>query len=180
MKKLILVLMSIFVLIGCTTSNSPTKRTEEFLTRYQSLSDEVLSDLDLSAETENLGSTNTKTYKDVITRQYQNLKYEITDENVNGDEAVVTAKVTVYDLYKTMKDSESYRTTNPTEFQENGMNSQNKFLEYELDQMLKTNDTIDYTIDFYLEKVDDTWQMKELSNTTKEKIHGTYNYDLEQ
>ncbi len=180
MKKLILVLASVMLLIGCT-NNSPTKRTEEFLTKYQSLSDDVMSDLDLSAETENLGSTSTATYKDVIKRQYQNMKYEITNETVNGDEAIVTAKITVYDLYKVRSESQTYMMTNPTEFNdETGTYSQNKFREYELSKMLKTNNTIDYTIDFYLEKVDDTWTMKELSNTTKEKLHGIYNYESEQ
>lgn len=180
MKKLILVLISTILLIGCT-SNSPTKRTEEFLTKYQSLSDEVMSDLDLSAETENLGSTYTNTYKDVMKRQYQNMKYEITNETVNGDEAIVTAKVTVYDLYKTRGESQTYMSTNPTEFNDElGVYSQDKYREYELDKMLKTDYTIDYTIDFYLEKVDDTWTMRELSNSQKEKLHGIYNYELEQ
>ncbi len=179
MKKLVLVLLGIFCLVGCTSMNTPTKKTEELLMKYQSLSDDVLSDLDLSAEAENLGSTNTQTYKDVMTRQYQDLKYEITDENINGDEAIVTAKVTVYDLYKTMKEAQTYSDQNTAEFQTNGTYDQSKFFTYELDQMLKTDDTIDYTIDFYLEKVDNEWQIKELSNSIKEKLHGTYDYESE-
>ncbi len=179
MKKIVLVLLGIFSLIGCTTMNTPTKKTEELLMRYQSLSDDVLSDLELSAETENLGSTNTQTYKDAITRQYQNMKYEITNESINGDEAVVTAKITVYDLYKTMKESQNYATLNPSEFETNGAYDQSKFLTYELDQMLKGEDTIEYTVDFYLEKVDEEWRVKELSNIVKEKLHGIYNYESE-
>ncbi len=177
MKKIIVVLLSIVTLFGCTTMNTPTKKTEEFLTRYQSLNDAVLTDLDLSAETENLGSTNTKTYKDVITRVYQNMKYEVTNEKIEGDEAIVTAKVTVYDLYKARTESEGYLRDHAEEFQENGVYSQDKFVEYELDKMMKTEETIDYTIDFSLEKVEDEWKVKELSTTTKEKLHGLYNYE---
>lgn len=176
MKKLVLVLLGIFMVVGCS-ANTPKSKTEEFLMRYQSLSDEVLSDLDLSAEAENLNPTNTKTYVDVIKRQYQNIKYEITNETINGNEAVVTAKITVYDLYKSMKESQDYMTEDETKFQENGVYSQDMFMEYQLDKMLKTDTTVDYTIDFYLEKIDDAWYMKELSNTTKEKLHGIYNYD---
>lgn len=166
-------------MVGCSIMNTPTKKVEEFLMSYQTLSEDVISDLELSAEMENLNSTNKVTYMDAIQRNYKNLKYEITNENVNGDEAVVTAKITVYDLYKAMKESNNYLTDNSTEFEVNGVYDQNKYREYEINQMLKTNDTVDYTINFNLQKVDDEWVLIEPDNTVKEKIHGIYNYELE-
>ena len=78
-----------------------------------------------------------------------------------------------------MKDSNDYLVDNSSEFEVNGTYDQNKFREYELNEMLKTKYTIDYTIDFYLEKVDDEWNIIEPSNTVKEKLHGTYNYEME-
>ncbi len=179
MKKILSILLIVFILVGCNMSNTPTKKVEEFLMSYQTLSDDVVSDLELSSEMENLSSTNKVTYMDVMQRNYKNLKYEITNEDVNGDEAVVTAKITVYDLYKTMKESNDYLTDNSTEFEVNGVYDQNKYREYELDQMLKTNNTVDYTINFFLSKVDDEWVLNEPDNIIKEKIHGIYNYELE-
>lgn len=179
MKKILSFLLIVFALVGCNMMNTPTKKVEEFLMSYQTLSDDVVSDLELSSEMENLSSTNKITYMDVMQRNYKNLKYEITNENVNGDEAVVTAKITVYDLYKAMKESNDYLTDNSTEFEVNGVYDQNKYREYELNQMLKTNYTVDYTINFNLSKVDDEWVLNEPDNVVKEKIHGVYNYELE-
>lgn len=179
MKKILSILLIVFVLVGCNMMNTPTKKVEEFLMSYQTLSDDAVSDLELSSEMENLSSTNKITYMDVMQRNYKNLKYEITNEDVNGDEATVTAKITVYDLYKVMKESNDYLTDNSTEFEINGVYDQNKYREYELDQMLKTNYTVDYTISFNLSKVDDEWVLNEPDNVVKEKIHGVYNYELE-
>ncbi len=179
MKKVLSFLLIVFLMVGCNMMNTPTKKVEEFLMSYQTLSEDVVSDLELSAEMENLSSTNKITYMDVMQRNYKNLKYEITNENVNGDEAVVTAKITVYDLYKAMKESNDYLTDNSTEFEVNGVYDQNKYREYELNQMLKTNYTVDYTISFNLSKVDEEWVLNEPDNVVKEKIHGIYNYELE-
>ena len=179
MKKLISILLMFFALVGCNMMNTPTKEVEMFLTKYQTLSDDVLADLELSVESENLNSTNKVTYMDVMKRSYQNLKYEVTDEKINGDEATVTVKVTVYDLYKAMKESNDYLIDNSTDFETDGVYDQNKFREYELNEMLKTKYTIEYAIDFYLQKVDDEWHVLEPSNTIKEKLHGTYNYESE-
>ena len=179
MKKILSIILMAFILVGCNMSNTPTKKVEEFLMSYQTLSDDVISDLELSTETENLTSTNKTTYMDVMQRNYKNLKYEITDEKVNGDEATVTAKITVYDLYKAMKESNDYLNDNSTEFEIDGTYDQNKYREYELNEMLKTNYTIDYTIDFNLKKIDDEWVLMEPDNITKEKIHGIYNYENE-
>lgn len=179
MKKILSILLIAFILVGCNMTNTPTKKVEEFLTGYQTLSDDVVSDLELSTEMENLTSTNKVTYMDAIQRNYKNLKYEITNEDVNGDEATVTAKITVYDLYKSMKESNDYLNDNSTEFEVNGVYDQNKYREYEINQMLKTNYTVDYTINFYLKKVDDEWVLTEPDTIVKEKIHGIYNYELE-
>ena len=179
MKKILSILLIGFTLVGCNMMNTPTKKVEEFLMSYQTLSDDVISDLELSTEMENLTSTNKVTYMDVMQRNYKNLKYEITDENINGDEAVVTAKITVYDLYKVMKESNNYLNDNSTEFEVDGVYDQDKYREYELNQMLKTNYTVDYTISFNLSKIDDEWVLTEPDNIVKEKIHGIYNYELE-
>ena len=179
MKKFLSFLLIIFTLVGCSMSNNPTKKVEEFLMSYQSLSDKVLSDLELSSEIEDLNSANKTTYMDVMRRNYQALKYEITNERINGDEAIITAKITVYDLYKVMKEANNYLIDNSTEFENNGVYSIDKFREYELDKMLKTDYTVSYTIDFYLVKSDDEWILTEPSKTVKEKIHGTYNYEEE-
>ena len=50
------------------------------------------------------------------------------------------------------------------------------FTDYKLEQLDKVNDTVDYTIDFTLTKVDNEWVVNELTNEQLEKIHGVYEY----
>lgn len=178
MKKIILVILSsILFITGCDTMNTPTKRTEEYLSKYTALDKDVVSDVDLMVETENLGEENSKTYKKVIERQLKDMKYEIVSEEVDGDTATVTAKITVYDLYKEKTDANTYYQENPTEFYDDDNKlDDDKYNKYSLDKMLKTKSTVDYTIEVDLAKVDDTWTIQDIDNTTKEKIYGLYNY----
>lgn len=179
MKRLVLVILSIVLLVGCscTLMSTPTKKTEEFLNNYKNLDEDVLSDLELSAEAEGLSTKNTETYKEIMKRQYQDMKYKIEKEDIEGDEATVTVAITVYDLYKVGKESDEYVTDNPEEFAENNVYSQDKVMEYKLERMKDTEKTVDYTLEFYLVKVDGEWVIQEPEATVKEKIHGLYDYE---
>lgn len=179
MKRLVLVILSIFLLIGCscTLMDTPTKKTEEYLNNYKNLDDDVLSDLNLSAEAEGLSTENTDLYKNVLKRQYQDLKYVVEKEEVDGDEATVTVKATVYDLYKASKEADEYLADNPEEFTDNDTYDKDMFMKYKLNKMKGTEKTVDYTIEFYLVKVDGEWVIQEPEATVKEKIHGLYDYE---
>ena len=179
MKKLTFIILSFMMLLGCSMNNSATKKTEEYLTKYQALSDEVLEDLEFNSEKESIGSNNVLTYQDVFKKQYQNLQYVIQNEQIEGDEAIVTVKITVYDFYKVKKEAEEFYKNNPEEVEENGIYKEESFIKYQLDKMMNTTYRVDYTIDFYLEKINDEWKVKELSDISKEKIHGLYNYESE-
>ena len=85
MKKLLLSLFALlFVVTGCSFSdmmNTPTKRVEEFLGKYQTMDSEVLRQLDDTINKDTTMSEDTKKdYKDVMKKQYQNLMYKIKDE----------------------------------------------------------------------------------------------------
>lgn len=180
MKKFLIVILmisSLFIFTGCDTTNTPTKRTEEYLSKYKGLDENVKSDIDLMTETENLSADNGKTYKKVIERQLSDMKYEIVSEEINGDKATVTAKITVYDLNKSKKDTETYYKTNPEEFFEDNTLNEDKYSEYQLKQMLEYSKTVDYTIEIDLTKVDDIWTVNDVDNTIKEKIYGLYDYE---
>lgn len=178
MKKILIsfFVLSLMFLTGCDTMNTPTKRAEEYLSRYNSLDEEVTSDIDLMVETENLNDDNSEIYRNTIERQLKDLKYEIVSEEINGDTATVTAKVTVYDLMKSKEESNAYYSENPTEFYTNDRLDNDKYSKYELENMLEFEDTIDYTIEIDLTRVDDVWTVNEVDNDVKEKIYGLYDY----
>ncbi len=177
MKKILLSFLMVFLLVGCSLSNTPSGKVEEYLNRYSSLSDDVLADMETTVLNENLSNENKDTYKEVLTRSYQNLKYEVKDESIDGDKAQVVVKITTYDLYKVDNDSLNYMNEHLEEFNDSNGNFDNDiYNKYRLGEMLKTKDTIEYEITFNLNKTDDEWILQEPDRETLEKIHGLYNY----
>lgn len=181
MKKVIVVVLSIFMIVGCSLlSSGPTKKTEEFFKKYQNLDDSVLKDLELVVEGTTLSTEKEKSdYTKAMKMQYSDLKYKITNEKINGDEAVVTAKISVYDFYKVQTEANKYKTTHESDFMTDNKFDEEKFMEYKLKQMMNTAERVEYTIDISLTKKDNEWTINELDKTTLEKIHGTYNYESE-
>ena len=160
MKKILLTIMSIFLLSACSLSNNPSSKVEAYLNQYNNLSDE-----------------NKKVYKDLLTKQYKNMKYEIKDKTINADEATVKVKITVIDYFKAQKESDDYLKENPSEFyDENQIFSDELFNTYKLKKMNEVKDTVDYDITFNLNKVDGQWKLESPDRIILEKIHGLYDY----
>lgn len=178
MKKIVALLLTIVLLSACSLYNTPKSKVKAFLNGYNSLSDEVVADLETKAGAENLSEENKKVYMDVLRRQYKDMKYEIISEDIDEDKATVKVKITVYDLYKLDKDTVNYVNNHYDEFiDENGVYSENKYNTYRLNEMIKTNDKVSYELDFYLNKVNDEWIIESPDRVSLEKIHGLYNYD---
>lgn len=181
MKRILLsflLLISLIVISGCEMDNTPTKKVENYLNNYKTLNEEVLTQLDDTINLDTVMTAEQKNnYKDVLKRQYQNLVYEVKDEVVNGDTATVTVEIEVYDYYKQNKESDTYYESNSDEFKdENGNVLETKYIDYRLDKLKNYNEKVKYTIDFYLEKVDKTWVMQDISEEVRQKIHGLYAY----
>lgn len=178
MKKFLVILSGLLLLVGCDFNNSPTKSTEEFLMKYQELDDAVLSDLELVIEGTTLTlDTHKEEYTKAMKMQYSDLKYEIIEEEVDGDEATVEVKISVYDFYKIQKDAETYKETHESEFLTDEVYDEAKFMSYKLKQMVNASDRVEYTIDINLTKEDNEWVVKSFDKDTLDKIHGTYNYE---
>jgi len=177
MKKIILVL-SVILLIGCSMSNKPSSKVEAFLNNYINLNDDVLMDIEQSAIKENLNNDDKNTYKDILSKQYEELKYEIKDESIDGNSAIVTVNINVYDFHKIEKESLEYLNTNLSEFYNNdGVFSNDLFNSYRVRKLNEAQDRIDYEIKFYLDKKNDEWVLNNPDRVTLEKINGFYNYD---
>lgn len=179
MKKFLLIIMTLFLLVGCeTVMNNPTKRVETFLNKYQTMDSEVLKQLDETLSNDvNLTESQKKDYKDLMKKQYQNLTYTIKDEEVNGDKATVKVEIEVYDFNKAMTKADDYLSENQDEFTDKNNNIDNeKFMDYKIKEMKNANDKVKYTIDFTLTKNNNKWQLDDIDEITRQKIHGIYNY----
>lgn len=122
MKKILKYLFTITLIIAlsaCSMGNTPTKKVENFLDKYKNNDTNVMSQLKEMINSDNLmDDTQKDTYSGIIKKQYSDLTYEIKNEKIDGNSAIVTAEIEVYDFYKANKDAEEYYNNNKSEFEE--------------------------------------------------------------
>ena len=177
-KKALLVVVVLFLVVGCgNMMNTPTKKVEDFLSKYQTQDKDVLDQLDdVIKEAGTMNDDQKEEYRDLMKKQYQNLSYKIKDETEDGDSATVQVEIEVYDYGKAISEAETYLTTNRDEFLDEDTQEidSEKFLNYKISQMKDTKDKIKYTINFTLTKVDDEWKLDDISDIDRQKLHGLY------
>lgn len=182
MKKILLVLTTLFLMTGCSLGgrmdNTPTKQVEKYLGEYQTLSSNVLSYLDSLVNLEDTFDMDQKTtYKDLLKKHYQDLTYKVKEETVNGDKATVEVEIEVNDYTKALSTAEEYKKTNESEFlDDNKVFDDKKYNDYKLRLLKETKDRVKYTIYFTATKVNGKWTLDQLSDSDEQKILGIYEY----
>ena len=182
MKKITIILSILLLTFGCglNLTLSPKEKVREFLTKYNNNDSEIIDELDDFVDTYEFNEKQKDKYKNILQKQYKDLKFDIIDENIKGDNATVDVKITVYDLYKAENSANLYLEEHPEKF--DGKDStfdKSLFNDYKLKLMDKTMETIDYNITFNLTKKDNVWDVDQLNESDLEKIHGVYNYENE-
>lgn len=197
MKKFFII-GSLFILLftGCTTANTPSKKVEEFLGKYQSMDSDVLTQLDnVVASDNNMSDEQKKDYKSLMERQYQNMSYKIKNEEINGDNSTVEVEIEVYDYATSITKSKKYYEEHKDELEDNDKDTTNnndnnnddndnvvediiesssKYIDYKIKQLKDVTDTVKYTITFNLHREDNTWKMDDISDIDRKKLHGLY------
>jgi hypothetical protein len=171
--------MGIFLITGCDNlMNTPTKKVELLLSKYQKKDEEVLKQLGDTLLTDAILDVDQKnTYKELLERQYGDLTYTIKDEAIDGKTAVVEVELGVYDYNKAISNSEDYLLNHQDEFKdENGTVSTTKYNDYKLKMIDEMKDRVTYTINFTLSKMDEECSVDDLTDTERMKIHGSYAY----
>ena len=171
MKKVFCILLSVFILTGCgKMNNTPTKKVEALLSKYQSNDSEVMNDLDnVLLMDSNFTDDERNDYKEFMKKHYQDMTYKIKNESIDGDSATVEVEVTVRNYSNAVNEANDYRLNNSSEFDET-----NTFATYRLGKLKDVTDTETYTIVFTLTKIDDEWQVNPLSTDDESKLNGLY------
>lgn len=181
MKKIVislLVTLSVLVLSACSLGNniSPKDTVKSFLDKYKNQDQEVIDDLEDTISSEYTGEYKER-YKELMINQYKNMDYQITDEVVDGNTALVTAEITVYDYSNAIDNANDYLTEHEDEFykdEKEKIVDNEKFLEYKLKLLENVSDKKTYSIEFSLTKEQDVWKLDSLTDTDIEKLHGIY------
>lgn len=183
MKKIIVFLL-LLLITGCSMglATTPKEKVKEFLDKYKNQDSEVLDNLDDIVSSEYSGSYADR-YKNIMKNQYKNMKYKITDEIIEGDDALVLAEITVFNYSSIIKSANEYLSDHKKEFLKDNINENSitsdsidsdKFLDYKFSLLENASDTKTYSLEFTLHKNDNTWEMDSLSENDIEKIHGLY------
>ena len=179
MKKILLIVLALFLVTGCDNlMNTPSKKVEYLLSKYQSNDNDVINQLDETLLTDAILSMEQKTrYKNVMERQYKDLTYTIKDEAIDGKTAVVEVEIEVYDYAKAVANTEEDLLTNSDIYKDStGEISTTLYNDAKLTTLENVSDRVTYTINFTLIKVDEEWIVDDLTETERMKIHGLYAY----
>lgn len=177
-KYLFLLITSILLLTGCAfLGNTPKDEVARFLNNYKNNSESVVDELNDYLKDQNLDEDTLEDYRELYLRQYSNLKYEIKDQKIDGNNATVEVQITVFDYYKTDKLTGDYFTANQADFvDDDGDIDFSKYFAYKIKKLLDTTDTVKYTLTLNLKKNDNKWEIEPLTNEELMKLHGTYEY----
>ncbi len=168
MKKIISIFIFLLLLVGCSLSNSPTSKVEELFSKYQRLDSDVRNGINDVVKDENLTDEQSTRYKKLLEKQYSNLSYDIKDEKIDGDNAVISTEIKVINYKKAINDTYNYYQGRDDYTVEEYNNTKLKNLE-------KEKEKVTYTIDFDVKKdKDGNWKIASLSNETIKKIQGMY------
>jgi len=176
MKKTIYIFIAL-LLIGCTNlSNTPIKKTEEFLKKYQTLDNEVMIDLSSVVNNElTFSEAQKEEYKKIMKKHYQNMTYEVKEDEIDGDVAEVTVEIEVTDFKRVLEEANIYLQEHPEEFYDDfGNYSITKYNDYKLKKLKEAKGKVKYTIEVELTKINDEWRVNSPDEEILDKINGIY------
>lgn len=179
MKRIIWVLLVIFCLTGCNNlMNTPTKKVEYLLSKYQSNDSDVLNQLDEAMLSDAILLPEQKErYKNIMQRQYKDLTYIVKNEAIDGKTAIVEVEIEVYDYSKAITKTEDDLLSNPDNYKDStGEINTTIYNDSKLLNLENMSDRVKYTINFTLSKADEEWIVDDLTETERMKIHGLYAY----
>lgn len=149
-------------------NNTPSSKVEELMAKYQSLDADIENEIEGVLSDLNLTLNQKKDFRKLLRNQYKNLSYNIKDEEVDGDSAIVSVEVEVID-YKdaitVVDDSYIGRDDYTVEEYNND----------KIKELKKAKEKVTYNLDIELNKDSNgEWNVLSLSNLEKKKLQGMY------
>lgn len=168
MKKILSIFIFLLLLVGCSLSNTPTSKVEELFSKYQRLDADIKSGIDNVLQGESLTSEQKERYRDLIEKQYRNLVYQIKDETVDGNTAIIVTEIEVTNYKKAINETSAYYFDKTNYTIEDYNNTK-------LNNLENIKEKVIYTLNIEVKKDNDgNWKLSTLENDTIKKIQGMY------
>ena len=169
MKKLFS-LLTILLCIGCAPlNNNPISKVEDYLAKYQTLDESVIQKINDSIDS-NYNQSQVDEYKKLMKEQYKSLTYEIKDDYIDGNKALVEVEIKVKDYYKAIEEANKKYSS----YDENYLDTFDEYINYRLRKMKEVKDTVIYRVNISLTKNDENWSVDSPNFETLDKINGIH------
>ena len=147
-------------------ANTPTSKVENLFTKYQKIDPDIDEGIDSILGEQNLTNERKDRYRAILEKQYKNLTYQIKDEEIDGNTAIVTVEIEVTDLKKSINDL-TY---------DSNIYTKDTYDEEKLNRLEQAKDKVKYTLELTLTKSDrdEEWKLNALTNENIKKIQGMY------
>lgn len=178
MKKILLLVIALFVFVGCSCTindTNPEEAVDTFFEKYRNKDEGVITQLIDTIANEELMDNQKEDYKSLMEKQYDQFAYVIKDIEVNENKATATVELTVLDYKSGILKAEEELKNNPEKFNgENGEFSEEKYMDYKIEEMTNVTATETHTIELTLTKEAGMWKVDQLSDEDISKLHGLY------
>ena len=160
-KKICILSVLLLLLVGCGVANSPTSKVEEILMKYQKVDSDIETEINDVISEENFTEEHAKRYYDLLVKQYKNLSYEIKNEQIDGNDAIVTVQIEVLD-YKNAINDLTFDST---------IYTKETYDEEKLNRLENTTNKVTYTLELTVTKNEENiWKINPLTNEQIKKI----------
>lgn len=166
MKKIILLILCT-MLCACSTTRAKDS-VEKYLYKFKNHDLQVMDSLRQLITYENLSKEQQDLYELTMRRQYQDLTFKTVLEYYNGDKAVITEEIEVYDYKASKQKAKNYYLENQDKI------TKEEYQQLQLDYMYQETKRTKYTIEFELYYEDEEWKLVSPDYTVLQKIHGIY------
>ena len=152
-------------MVGCEMANTPTSVVDNLFSKYQRVDDDINAGINSVLDEQNLTDVHRERYRKLLEKQYKNLSYEVKEETIDGDNAIVTVEIEVIDYHRAVSDLTF----------DSSIYTKENFDEEKLNRLEAMNDKVTYTLDLTLTKdTDGNWRLNALTNEQIKKIQGMY------
>lgn len=180
MKKILFGIILLLFITGCETKmmNTPSEVVTDWMTHHQERDDSVVKELDDWLDKQELDDESKSNFKTALEKQYQNLSYEVLEEDINEDKATVVVEIEVLDYYSSFAKSREYFEKHLEEFYEKvpeePINNSKELKTYQISELENVEDKTKYQITFDLTKDNNNWKLDDTKEDIFMKMYGLY------